>query len=171
VALLYLFALRERFRFALEVRSHLHRVARLLGLALFVITRVVLAGNVQPDSYAWSESAGWINFAPSSGPGVTVSDTAVTGTAWAENLGWVVFSPNVGGVSNDGAGKLAGFAWLENGGWVDFAPALGGVRIDAAGKFSGTAWGENVGWINFSTPTPVMTTWRSTVRIFVDGFE
>jgi hypothetical protein len=45
--------------------------------------------NIDPDAdgsqYAWGENVGWINFAPSTGPGVAVTDTAVYGFAWGEN--------------------------------------------------------------------------------------
>jgi len=120
------------------------------------------AANIQPNSFAWAENIGWINFTPSSGPGVTVGNTRITGFAWSENFGWVNFQPSSGGVANNGAGVLSGFAWGENTGWVNFMPAgAGGVTISTAtGQFSGFAWGENVGWINFSVPSPVITTWR-----------
>jgi hypothetical protein len=115
------------------------------------------AENIDPDGtgckYAWAENVGWINFKPSRGPGVTVTDTAVTGMAWGENIGWINMSPanGNGGVVNDGAGTLSGFAWAENVGWINFNPTGGGVSIGSDGKFTGYAWGENIGWINFSS--------------------
>ena len=50
-----------------------------------------LAGTIDPaadgSKYAWGENVGWINFAPTSGPGVTVTGSTVTGKAWGENIG------------------------------------------------------------------------------------
>ena len=128
------------------------------------------AGNLLPDSYAWSENAGWINFSPSSGPGVTVTNIALTGYAWSENFGWISFAPIAGGVHNS-VGTLSGYAWGENAGWINFAPVVGGVSIDASGQFNGWAWGENIGWINFATQSPVITTWIPSDLIFADGFQ
>ena len=101
---------------------------------------------------------GWINLAPSYGPGFTVTATQVTGYAWGENIGWINFSPSGGGVTKDPAGNLSGYAWAENGGWISFsclntgtcATASYGVRyLVGPGSFSGYAWGENIGWIMF----------------------
>jgi len=159
---------------AARLRVFARRMLPLFSALLFWLhasSCALAAGNVQPASYAWGENTGWINFAPASGPGVTVTDSAVTGAAWSENLGWMLLAHAAGGVSNDGNGRLAGHAWFENAGWVDFAPAGGGVHIDAVGRFIGTAWSENTGWINFATTFPVTTTWRSSDWIFEDDFE
>ena len=131
-----------------------------MAVAIVAMTMAnAFAGSFFPNSYAWSENAGWINFAPSSGGGVTVTDTALSGFAWSENLGWINFAPTSGGVMNNGAGQLSGFAWSENAGWIDFAPAGIGVAIDPMARtLSGYAWGENIGWINFSIPSPAVTT-------------
>jgi hypothetical protein len=133
--------------------------------------RICLAGNIQPNSYAWSENAGWVNFAPTAGPGVTVSDSGVTGFAWTENLGWINFAPIASGVANDGTGKLSGYAWGENIGWIHFSPNGVPVIINASGQFSGFAWGENIGWINFSVTPGVTTSWLGSDVIFANGFE
>ena len=122
----------------------------------------ILAENIDPDHhYAWGENIGWINFKPSQGEGVTVTNTELTGFAWAENLGWINFNPAFGGVLNT-YGQLSGYAWGENVGWINFAPASGGVVIDVdTGFFSGFGWGENIGWINFApTHGGVSTLWR-----------
>lgn len=129
------------------------------------------AGNIQPNAFAWSENAGWINFAPTAGPGVSVGDTALTGFAWAENFGWISFAPVAGGVANDGSGRLYGYAWGENAGWIHFSPNGVPVSIDANGNFSGYAWGENIGWINFNVTPGVVTDWRASDVIFANGFE
>jgi hypothetical protein len=127
---------------------------------------VIYPGNIDPDGsgkrYAWGENTGWINLKPSYGPGITVTDSAVTGLAWGENIGWINFSPAYGGVLNDGNGNLSGYAWGENVGWINVKPAGGGVKIDANGLFSGKAWGENIGWINFApSGGGVKTSWLS----------
>jgi len=139
----------------------------LLILTLVLYPFVIFAGNIDPNDdgsrYAYGENVGWFNFEPIEGPGVTVSDTEVTGFAWAENVGWINLSPTTyGGVTNDGKGRLSGYAWGENVGWINFSPANGGVNIDAGGNFYGWAWGENIGWIhlkNMSIPYKVQTAW------------
>jgi len=129
------------------------------------------AANIAPNAFAWSENAGWINFAPNAGPGVNVGDIAVTGFAWSENLGWINLAPIAGGVVNDRHGNLYGYAWGENAGWIHFAPNGVPVGIDANGAFSGFAWGENVGWINFNAAPGVSTSWRASDVIFANGFD
>jgi len=128
------------------------------------------AANIGPDAYAWSENGGWINFAPTSGGGVTVADDRLTGFAWSENFGWIALAPIGAGVHN-AAGLLSGFAWGENAGWINFAPPAGGVSIAPNGQFNGWAWGENIGWINFATQSPVVTSWLAGDVIFADGFD
>jgi len=141
-----------------------------LGAAL--LPGAAAAANIQPNGFAWSENAGWINFAPNAGPGVSVGDTAVNGFAWSENLGWVNFAPlGSSGVVNDQHGNLYGYAWGENAGWINFAPNGVPVGIDSGGVFSGFAWGENVGWINFNAAPGVVTTWRALDLIFANGFD
>jgi hypothetical protein len=128
-------------------------------------------GIIDPESndsqYAWGENVGWINFAPSQGPGVNVTNMGLFGYAWGENIGWVNLSPTNGGVINDGAGNLSGYAWGENVGWINFAPTGGGVFINPTdGVFSGHAWGENIGWINLGpTSGGVKTSWRSSAPV------
>jgi len=136
------------------------------------------AGNIDPNDadaqWSWGENAGWFNFDPSQGSGVTVGDSNVTGWVWAENIGWINLSPSqYGGVTNDGYGGLAGWAWGENVGWLSFsclntdscATVDYGVTIDAEGMFDGYAWGENIGWVNFeliSQPVyRVQTSWAA----------
>lgn len=140
--------------------------------------RVVYPGNIDSDGkgshFAWGENIGWINFRPRMGPGVTVTDTAVSGDAWGENVGWINLSPLQGGVINDRHGSLSGYAWGENVGWISFSctdsDSCGtvdyGVTIAPdTGLFQGRAWGENTGWISFgsSGPNPyaLETAWRS----------
>lgn len=129
--------------------------------ALFLWISSVAAGNIDPDSngsrYTYGENIGWLNFDAPLSPGVTVTDSLVTGFVWSENTGWISLScldtGSCGtlsyGIINNGAGNLSGNAWGENIGWVNFEPTGGGVQIDECGDFSGQAWGENIGWINF----------------------
>jgi uncharacterized protein (DUF1330 family) len=155
-----------------------HKLLKQTTILLFTAFIVFCASgthaqNIDPDSngcqYAWAENVGWINFKPLKGPGVTVTDTAVTGMAWGENIGWINLSPTNGngGVVNDGAGTLSGYAWGENVGWISFScqntSTCGtvnyGVFIDpTTGIFSGYAWGENIGWINFSSSQSCLKT-------------
>lgn len=144
----------------------------LLTILLGASSTAARAQNIDPandgSQYAWGENVGWVNFQPSFGPGVTVTDAAVTGLAWGENVGWINLSPTAGGgVVNDGAGHLSGFAWGENVGWINFAPTGGGVSINACGEFNGTAWGENIGWIGFRSsgafPFKITTSWVPSV--------
>src|SRR3989304_804962 len=154
--------------------KQLSRLLFIITLILFPI--VALAENIDPDNngsqYAWGENVGWINFEPSQGPGVTVSDTAVSGYAWGENIGWINLNPTTGGVVNDGNGNLSGYAWGENVGWINFNPVGAGVKIDpATGVFSGMAWGENIGWINFAPAGKgIKTSWRKCTDNENDGY-
>ena len=131
-------------------------------IQVIMLCLTVSAENIDPDNdgsqYAYSENAGWLNFEPNQGPGVTVSDNKLTGFVWAENIGWINLSPGTyGGISNDGTGILSGFAWGENVGWINFDPNVPcdanhyGVIIDSEGNFDGWAWGENIGWIHFQS--------------------
>ncbi len=131
--------------------------------------------NIDPDDdghqWAWGENVGWLNFEPSLGPGVTVTNDAVTGSVWANAIGWINLSPaGYDGVKND-SGTLSGWAWGENVGWISFScdnsdtcdTADYGVTIDGDGLFDGYAWSKNIGWINFALLTrpdaAVKTAW------------
>lgn len=138
-------------------------------MAILCLATVAFVENIDPQEdasqYAYGENVGWLNAEPggNGGPGVTVTDTTVTGYMWGENIGWINLSPaSYGGVANDGTGNLSGYAWGENVGWINFKPNLGGVTIDNQGNFDGWAWGENIGWIHFqnlSIPYKVQTAW------------
>ena len=119
------------------------------------------------NKWAWSESAGWIDFGTTGG-NVQVTDSTLSGYAYGENIGWISLHcsntsscvDNNYGVLNNNEGTLSGYAWSETVGWIHFAPSSGGVTINSSGVFSGTAYGENIGWISFSTDHPVTTDWR-----------
>jgi len=142
-------------------KFHILLLLSAITFMVFLGGKTVFAENIDPNNdgsqYAYGENVGWINLQPLQGPGVTVTDTGLTGYAWGENIGWISLScTNTNscatveyGVKNDGAGNLSGYAWGENVGWINFAPQGGGVFIDASGNFNGTAWGENIGWITF----------------------
>ncbi len=154
----------------------LRRMVTALVLCMLILCSVGYAGNIDPgddgSQYAWGENVGWINFEPSQGEGVTVTDSSVTGKAWGENIGWINLSHASGGVVNDGDGNLSGYAWGENVGWINFGPTNAGVRIDpATGVFSGKAWGENIGWINFAPAGKgIKTSWRKCTDSDGDGY-
>lgn len=94
-----------------------------------------------------------INWKPTNGTPVVVSDTELTGTIWGQTIGWINLNPSQAGVTNDGAGVLGGYAWGQNAGWINFAPSQAGVFIDVnTGEFSGDAWSQNYGWIHFECP-------------------
>ncbi|MCP4359379.1 MAG: hypothetical protein GY796_15300 [Chloroflexi bacterium] len=137
-----------------------------VALFLGLVSVVYAAGNIDStNKWAWAGNAGWLNFNPSHGGGVTVYDDHLEGYAWAENIGWVRLGTHDGGgthtYDNNAAGNygvniitatnvLTGYAWSANAGWINFNPSHGQVTIDSAtGEFDGYAWGENVGWIHF----------------------
>ncbi|MDO8592690.1 MAG: carboxypeptidase regulatory-like domain-containing protein [bacterium] len=126
-----------------------------LAPAGFVLASVTDGTIDASNKYAWSENAGWIDFAPANG-GVRVTDSGLSGYAFGENIGWI----NLGSITNDGNGNLTGYAWSENAGWIDFAPPAAGVIINSAGQFTGRAYGENIGWLNFDSDYKVQTDWR-----------
>jgi hypothetical protein len=138
-------------------------------MAILCLATVAFVENIDPQDdgsqYAYGENVGWLNAEPggNGGPGVTVTDAAVTGYMWGENIGWINLSPtSYGGVVNDGTGNLSGYAWGENVGWINFAPLGNSVTIDYQGNFDGWAWGENIGWIHFQNPSipyKVQTAW------------
>ena len=137
-------------------------LAAIFPLVLLLFPSAGYAENIDPVyKYAYGENVGWINFLPLFGPGVTVTDSTVTGYAWGENIGWINLNPHTGGVTNDGEGNLSGYAWGENVGWISFScentdsceDVYYGVTIDpATGEFNGHAWSENIGWIKFDPP-------------------
>ena len=151
-------------------------IAVWLGLA-GVAVRAQAEGNIDTaNKFAWSEAAGWLNFAPTHG-GVTVlleKSGYLSGYAWAENIGWIKLGSDAGGpYANTGAddwgvnlneGALSGFAWSETCGWINFSPTHGQVTVNViSGEFDGYAWSENLGWIHFRNDAPayaVQTTAR-----------
>jgi len=136
------------------------RFAALVTVFLLPIVSSANTGTIlSNENAAWSNEIGWVNFAPTNG-GLTITDSAVTGSVWSENYGWINFTPTNGGVTNDGQGHLSGSVWGDNLGWIDFS----GVTIDTTtGKFSGTATGAVVGTLTFDcAECDVTTDWRPT---------
>ncbi len=105
-----------------------------------------------------------INFKPTLGTAIHITDTAITGNAWSETFGWINLNPTTfGGVTNTTNGVLGGYAWGDGAGWINFAPTLGGVTINSTGQFIGYSWSENYGWIKFDCNVLnacVTTDWR-----------
>ena len=131
-------------------------------------TAAFAAGNISStDKYAWSETSGWLNFAPSGG-GVTVYSDHLEGYAWSENIGWISLGSHIGGgvYSYDNSTKdnwgvnwsgttLSGYAWSETAGWINFKPTGGGVTLnERSGVMDGYAWGENIGWLRIRNSSP-----------------
>lgn len=138
-------------------------------------------GNISPtDRYAWSETVGWNNFAPTGG-GVTLYPDHLEGFAWFENIGWVKLGSHTGGGAvtyanssnsdwgvNLNAGNLGGFAWSETAGWINFSPVGGGVTFDpVSGALDGYAWAENLGWLHFKGGTPAYNVRLNAVTLTV----
>ncbi|MFH2092308.1 MAG: hypothetical protein ABIJ31_08085 [Pseudomonadota bacterium] len=168
----------------------------ILSIVLLAVTTIFLvftmssfAGNINPANdghqYAHGENIGWINLAPSAGPGGTVGDGKLSGYIWSENIGWINLNPAFGGVIHDGKGNLSGYAWSENAGWINFSCTTDnscsmvkyGVTIDTTtGVFSGKGWGENIGWVEFkyigfpnAENTYTKTLWRINGDISSNG--
>jgi len=143
--------------------KHTRFFAIIACLALLSGATVASAGNISPtDKYAWSETSGWVDFAPT-GTGVTVYADHLEGLAWSDAVGWIKLGSHTGGGSctyaNSGAGDwgvnrsggaLSGFAWSETSGWIDLAPTGGGVTINSTtGALDGFAWSDALGWLHF----------------------
>ncbi|MEX2033375.1 MAG: hypothetical protein WD889_02330 [Candidatus Colwellbacteria bacterium] len=153
-----------------------------IGIWSFGFMQVAMAAtNIDAtDKWAWSDTAGWINFYSTNT--VTVTSTIIQGYAIFENLtnGYVALdcatSPNGDicatsnfKVNNDGDGNLAGWGWNDTYGWVSFCGnASGGSTLSSStwvcpssptyqviidpttGDFSGWAWNDVIGWISFN---------------------
>jgi hypothetical protein len=151
-----------------------------LAFCLWAAPTPATATNIDTvEKYAWSETAGWVNFRPSDG-GVRVYGDHLEGFAWAENLGWIQLGSHDGGgphtyanttagdwgVNRDGGGGLSGYAWSEVAGWINFSPTDGGVTVDpVTGRFDGYAWSENLGWISFPPVDPTYGVSRAETRV------
>ena len=60
-------------------------------------------GTIDPTAkYAYSENAGWLNFAPTDG-GVSVTRTALSDYAWCETTGWIKLGSGTGPYANTSA--------------------------------------------------------------------
>lgn len=114
-----------------------------------------------------------INWKPTNGTAVQVTDTAITGTIWGETVGWInlgPFDPAAGpdaGVKNNCSGQLSGYAWGQTAGWINFAPTHATIpaSIDTAtGNITGQVWAQNFGWITLNSSqagfTGLNTTWH-----------
>lgn len=155
------------------MRSMMGRATRESMVALtFCALLGAAAANAQGTTnpatdYAWSETVGWINFAPTHGGGVTITEDGnnsyLSGYAWAENVGWIKMGDGTGpyplpasqtatdwGVNMDADGNMSGYAWSETMGWLNFNATHGQVAMaTGSGEFDGYSWGENLGWVSF----------------------
>ncbi len=141
-----------------------------LIILLSVAVRARAGGNFDlQHRWAWSSSAGWINFHPTypdQDPALfpRAYPDHLEGYLWAENLGYIRLgsygsgglhtyantSPADYGVNRNGR-YLSGYAWSTTTGWIRFDPLLGGVSLDpATGILAGYAWAENTGWVRFN---------------------
>lgn len=109
--------------------------------------------------------------APEYGVDIDENTGAVTGHAWSDTGGWIDFAPTSGfpeapnnGVQyNPSTGELSGWAYIEAfgaNGWLklrDSGAIPYGVSIAANGNFSGYAWNDTFGWFEFAPSgyTPV----------------
>lgn len=122
--------------------------------SVFAATGTIDPGNTGDDTAVMMDNAfGSVNFKPTNGTPVTVTDTALTGNAWGDVIGWINLNPTNAGVTNTCDGELGGYAWGQNAGWINFSPTNGGVTINpTTGEFDGYAWSQNFGWMEFSCP-------------------
>ncbi|MFO0833013.1 MAG: hypothetical protein U0637_14370 [Phycisphaerales bacterium] len=152
----------------------LHAAATILASTL-ASAALGQAGVDPSHAFAWSENAGWINWAGSEPDhhGAHLHDGFLSGFVWSENTGWInvgnglptgdcdgtpcystVNGPEAGVNLDPDTGELWGLAWGENVGWINFgggamATPPNPARLDTAGnRLRGYAWGENIGWIN-----------------------
>ncbi|NOY35751.1 MAG: fibronectin type III domain-containing protein [bacterium] len=79
---------------------------------------------------------------------VKAATKAVMGWAWSDTIGWIQFAPDFGGVFIDNAtGDFSGYAWSENIGWIDFAPtAETAPDGNPGGAFLSKSTGAVTGW-------------------------
>ncbi|MBU6415250.1 fibronectin type III domain-containing protein [Patescibacteria group bacterium] len=160
----------------------LYRMILAAAFFVAVVPSAVHAGNI--SGWAWSDmpngsdelktfgqvgrGAGWIEFAPAMGPGVTVDPSGnFSGYAWSERIGWVSFNASETSSCGSNAtlnkltGAVTGFAKAlggndsQAGGWdgcIKMDPGVfgSGVSVDASCNYRGWAWGGPIiGWVQF----------------------
>jgi hypothetical protein len=133
-------------------------------LLIYCIATALSAASIDSNhQYAYSENAGWLNFADSNGNVVVLNDH-LEGYVWGENIGWIRLgthtaggphtytndAANAYGVNRNSSGDLSGYAWGENIGWINFGATGGNAVLSNAGEFTGAVWAENIGWIKFN---------------------
>ena len=142
-----------------------------LALSVMLPATALATGNINAtDKYAWAETSGWFNFAPT-GAGVTVYADHLEGYAWSESVGWIKLGSHTGGGTltygntsgaadwgvNRSGTSLSGYAWSETAGWINFKPTATGAGVnlnEQSGAMDGWAWGENIGWLHIRNVTP-----------------
>lgn len=90
---------------------------------------VTIASNGDFSGYAWSDTYGWIEFAPSGYNPVHQDadlEPSVTGWAWNDSLGWISMAFTTYGIEYgvdvESNGNVTGYAWSEIG-WIQYDPA------------------------------------------------
>ncbi len=113
---------------------------------------VNMNGDWQLSGFGWSESLGWINFAPSGAPVIVdCLSGRFRGKAWSENAGWLTFEGDAPGASVQALIRMATnnvpHWWLGQYGWTnDYDDAaMGDLDADRA-----LTWEE---WIAGTNPT------------------
>ncbi|MEZ5480585.1 MAG: Ig-like domain-containing protein [Thiolinea sp.] len=154
-----------------------------LALAGGITTHAYAASIDSNAKYAWSENAGWLNFAATGG-NVKVLPDHLEGYVWADNLGWIRLGTHTAGDShtytNDSAttygvnrnssnGTLSGYAWSETAGWINFGATGGNAAIADDGTFSGYAWGDNIGWIKLAGTAHNGSAYRVKAAALISG--
>lgn len=136
-----------------------NRLELSIGTHLTAQSLITMAGSGTISGsahWAWGDTIGYINFAPTVGP-IVVTSAALAGHAWSPVTGWINLLPTLSGVTNTCDGQLGGSAWSEHRGFIDFS----GVRIDGNGVFHGRATFSGSGAISFDGAAfATTTTWR-----------
>lgn len=139
--------------------------------AIIILSCIATASGqstVSPSAhFAYAANAGWIDFRVSSGDGIRLTETFLSGKAYAANFGWIDFgdgSPSSGhsysnasasdfGVNLAADGALTGAAYAANLGWISFEQTHGKPKLSLlTGQITGYAYASNAGWIALDTP-------------------
>jgi hypothetical protein len=124
----------------------------------FVLSSTAVAAAVSGTNYTSqfrNTDYGTINWKPTGGTAVDITEGAITGDIWSTHFGWIHLDPSGDPLTltcSGSTGTFTGSAWGEAMGFIDFEPSGGGVTLDSSGQFSGSAWNPNFGWITFSCP-------------------
>ncbi len=130
-----------------------------LASALAVFAWNVSASTVDPDDeerkFAYGEAIDWINFDPGVGPGVAVTETAVTGHAWSDAVGWINFALSSGSFADRAAKTAWDHAVSGNAGAGEAVLSYddGGPKTATAGDGGDYSFAVSYGWSGTVTPS------------------